>query len=100
MTSTSAPTRYPVTVDDYVRFRADGFLIVRGLVAPDEVRELLDHVDDLLAGRVEVPGAPAFGDDNKTAEARLDHLLRVHMLHRRLELRSEEHTSDSSHVKR
>src|SRR5919198_1030915 len=86
MTSTSAPTRYPVTVDDYVRFRTDGFLIVRGLVARDEVRELLDHVDDLLAGRVEVPGAPAFGDDNKTAEARLDHLLRVHMLHRRLEI--------------
>jgi phytanoyl-CoA hydroxylase len=86
MTSTSAPTCYPVTVDDYVRFRTDGFLIVRGLVAPDEVRELLDHVDDLLAGRVEVPGAPAFGDDNKTAEARLDHLLRIHMLHRRLEI--------------
>jgi len=90
MMSTSAPTApasgYAVSVDEYVRFRTDGFLIVRGLVTPAEVRELLDHVDDLLSGRVEVPGAPAFGDDNKTAEARLEHLLRIHMLHRRLEI--------------
>jgi phytanoyl-CoA hydroxylase len=88
--STSAPiastSGYAVTVDEYVGFRTDGFLIVRGLVSPAEVRELLDHVDDLLSGRVEVPGAPAFGDDNTTAEARLAHLLRIHMLHRRLEI--------------
>jgi phytanoyl-CoA hydroxylase len=89
MTSTSAPTDHatgPVTIEEYVRFRAEGHLIVRGLVARDEVQELLDHVDDLLAGRVDVPGAPAFGTDNKTAETRLDHLLRIHMLHRRLEI--------------
>jgi phytanoyl-CoA hydroxylase len=73
-----------LTVDEYVRFRAEGHLIVRGLVAPGEVQELRDHVDDLLAGRVEIDGAPAFGGDNKTAETRLDHLLRIHMLHRRL----------------
>jgi len=79
-------TTTQVTVDDYVHFREQGFLIVRGLVAPDEVQELLDHVDDLLAGRVAVPGAPSFGADNKTAEARLEHLLRIHMLHRRLEI--------------
>jgi phytanoyl-CoA hydroxylase len=78
--------RSMIRVDEYVRFREQGFLIVRGLVAPDEVRELLDHVDDLLAGRVSVPGAPGFGDDNKTAEARLEHLLRIHMLHRHLEI--------------
>jgi ectoine hydroxylase-related dioxygenase (phytanoyl-CoA dioxygenase family) len=51
-------------VNEYVRFRAEGFLIVRGLVAPDEVQELLHHV----------------------AEARLDQILRIHMLHRRLEI--------------
>jgi phytanoyl-CoA hydroxylase len=65
--STSAPTAsasgYAVGVDEYVRFRTDGFLIVRGLVSPAEVRELLDHV-----------------------EAQFDHLLRIHMLHRRLEI--------------
>jgi phytanoyl-CoA hydroxylase len=55
-----------VTVEQYVRFREDGFLIVRGLLAPAEVRELIDHVDELVAGDPE--------------------LLRVHMLHRRLEI--------------
>jgi phytanoyl-CoA hydroxylase len=75
-----------VTVDEYVHFREQGFLIARGLVAPEEVQELLDHVDDLLAGRVTVPDAPTFGDDNKSAEARLEHLLRIHMLHRHLEI--------------
>ena len=32
-----------MTVDQYVRFREDGFLIVRGLFAPEEIQELLDH---------------------------------------------------------
>jgi phytanoyl-CoA hydroxylase len=67
--STSAPTApvggYAVSVDEYVRFRADGLLIVRGLVSPAEVQELLDHVDDFASRRVEE---------------------RIHMLHRRLEI--------------
>jgi ectoine hydroxylase-related dioxygenase (phytanoyl-CoA dioxygenase family) len=75
-----------VSVDEYVHFHEQGFLIVRGLYSGDEVQELLDHVDDLIEGRVIVPGAPAFGADNKTPEARLEHLLRIHMLHRRLEI--------------
>jgi phytanoyl-CoA hydroxylase len=67
--STSAPIApvggYAVSVDEYVRFRSDGFLIVRGLVSPAEVQELLDHVGDFASGRVEE---------------------RIHMLHRRLEI--------------
>jgi len=55
-----------VAIEPYVGFREDGFLIVRGLLEQDEVRELLDHVDELVAKN---------GD-----------LLRVHMLHRKLEL--------------
>jgi phytanoyl-CoA hydroxylase len=61
MMSTTAPSR-PVTIDDYVRFRRDGHLIVRGVVSPDEVGELLRHVEQDMAG-VE---------------------LRIHMLHREL----------------
>jgi ectoine hydroxylase-related dioxygenase (phytanoyl-CoA dioxygenase family) len=67
--STNAPTvpitGYAVTVDEYVRFRTDGFLIVRGLVSRAEVQELLDHVDAFASRRVEE---------------------RIHMLHRRLEI--------------
>jgi chlorinating enzyme len=84
--ATETHARYAVTVDEYVRFRAEGFLIVRGLIATEEVRKLQRHIDDLLAGHVAVPDAPAFGDDNKTGERRLEHLLRIHMLHRRLEI--------------
>jgi phytanoyl-CoA hydroxylase len=62
MMSITAPRH--VTVEDYVRFRADGYLIARGLVGPHEVQELLRHVDDLLASGLE----------------------RIHMLHRRLEI--------------
>lgn len=36
----------------------------------------------ILVQRVELADAAAFGEDNKTPEARLDHLLRIHMLHR------------------
>ena len=34
-----------ITVDEYVHYRAQGHLIVRGLVAPEEVAELLAHVE-------------------------------------------------------
>ena len=52
-----------VTVDQYRHFRAEGYLIVRGLMSPEEVAELSDHVEEL-------------GQD----------FLRLHMLHRRLEI--------------
>jgi phytanoyl-CoA hydroxylase len=55
-----------VGIEQYAHYREHGYLIVRGLVAPDEVQELLGHVDDLVAGDPE--------------------LLRIHMLHRRLEI--------------
>jgi phytanoyl-CoA hydroxylase len=76
----------PVTVDEYVHYREQGFLIVRGLLEADEVQELLDHVDDLLTGRVEAPGAASFGADTRSPDERLEHLVRIHMLHRRLEI--------------
>jgi ectoine hydroxylase-related dioxygenase (phytanoyl-CoA dioxygenase family) len=55
-----------VTVDQYRSFREDGFLIVRGVLGECEVAELLAHGDELLAADPD--------------------LLRVHMLHRRLEI--------------
>jgi phytanoyl-CoA hydroxylase len=61
--STTAPTTRRVTVDEYVHFRSRGYLIARGLVAPDEVGELLAHVDEMPAD-----------------------VERIHFLHRRLEI--------------
>ena len=52
----AARSRYRVSVEEYVRFLVDGFLIVRGLVGPEEVQELLAHTEDLMCGRVDVPG--------------------------------------------
>jgi len=52
-----------VTVEQYRHFRSEGYLIVRGLVSPDELAELLDHMDELS-----------------------EDFLRIHMLHRRLEI--------------
>jgi ectoine hydroxylase-related dioxygenase (phytanoyl-CoA dioxygenase family) len=51
-----------ICVSDFVHYQEHGFLIVRGVVAPDEVDELLGHIDQLA-------------DPS---------LLRVHMLHRKL----------------
>jgi phytanoyl-CoA hydroxylase len=55
-----------VTIEQYVRYREQGHLIVPGLLGPGEVAELLDHAEELAAGDPE--------------------LLRIHMLHRRLEI--------------
>jgi ectoine hydroxylase-related dioxygenase (phytanoyl-CoA dioxygenase family) len=54
--------RTSVTVEQYREFRERGHLIVRGLLAPAAVAELLAHAEELAADR---------------------DLLRVHMLHRR-----------------
>jgi hypothetical protein len=73
---------YRVSVREYTAFHEQGFLVVRGLVAPDEVRELSAHMDNLLSGSEVIPGvaAPTFTAPGE----RMQYWLRVHMLHRRL----------------
>src|SRR5437867_3431047 len=51
--------RYRVSVDEYVAFHRDGFLIVRGLVPTDDVSELAEHVMDVVRGAIDVPGLEA-----------------------------------------
>lgn len=77
--------RYVLSVDEWVRFHADGYLVVRGLVAPEETAELRAHMEDLVHGRVAVPGLdpPAPGTPIREVERRY---LRIHMLHRQLEI--------------
>src|SRR5262245_56077577 len=48
--------RYRVSVKEYVTFHPQGFFIVRGLILPEDIAELAGHVDDLIFGRIDVPG--------------------------------------------
>jgi hypothetical protein len=75
---------YRLSVQEYVAFHEQGFLAVRGLVPLEEVRELNEHMDRLLDGSETIPGVavPSFTAPGE----RLQYWLRVHMLHRRLEI--------------
>lgn len=79
------PESYRVSVEEYIRFRRDGFLIVRGLLTPAEIAELRQHSEDLIHGRIEVPHVdpPKPGATLRELETRI---LRIHMLHRHLEV--------------
>jgi len=77
--------RARMSVRDYVTFQEQGFLIVRGLVPAADVEELKQHSEDLIYGRISVPGlAPA--PAGATPEELERRYLRVHMLHRVLEI--------------
>jgi hypothetical protein len=44
--------RYRVSAAEYIRFRHDGVLAVRGLVAPADIAELKRHTEDLMQGKL------------------------------------------------
>ncbi|GAC1398061.1 MAG: hypothetical protein NVS4B12_06620 [Ktedonobacteraceae bacterium] len=72
---------YRVSVQEYVTFREQGFLIVRNLVQLEDVQELNEHMDRIIAGTEHFPGVdppPADWDPDK----KVGYYLRVHMLHR------------------
>ena len=96
------PDRYHVSVEEYVKFKRDGFLVVRNLVSPADVAELRQHTDDLMQGRlpeqnrqmsegdkpehgVAVQGLEA-PPAHLTPDEKAQYFLRIHMLHRQLEL--------------
>lgn len=72
---------YRVSVQEYVAFREQGFLVVRGLVSRAEVAELAEHTDNLRHGREIIPGVPQ-PPAHLSPEERVQYWLRVHMLHR------------------
>lgn len=96
--------RYQVSVDQYTRFRRDGFLIVPGLVSREEAAELRQHTEDLMQGKLpeqrghEMAARDTKSDEGTTMvgleappahlspEEKAEYFLRVHMLHRQLEL--------------
>jgi ectoine hydroxylase-related dioxygenase (phytanoyl-CoA dioxygenase family) len=95
--------RYPVTVQQYIAYRRDGFLVVRDLVPANDIEELRRHTEDLMQGRLpeqqrqmkprdlgqdrgvtmqELEEPPAHLSPQEKAQ----HFLRIHMLHRKLAL--------------
>src|SRR5436190_586509 len=52
MTATVQSERYQVSVDQYTRFRRDGFLVVPNLVPPDDIAALRQHTDELMQGKL------------------------------------------------
>ena len=95
--------RYRVSVEEYRTFRSQGFLVVRGLVAPHEIEELRQHTEDLMQGRlpeqqrrmnerdVSKDGAVSCQDleappEHLSPVEKAQYFLRIHMLHRKLEL--------------
>jgi ectoine hydroxylase-related dioxygenase (phytanoyl-CoA dioxygenase family) len=102
--NTERAGQYRVSVEEYIAFKRQGFLVVPALVAPAEIAELRRHTEDLMQGRLpEQRGArmadrdPA-GDTGTTTqrleappeqlspEEKAEYFLRIHMLHRKLEL--------------
>ncbi|MBO0791669.1 MAG: phytanoyl-CoA dioxygenase family protein, partial [Ktedonobacteraceae bacterium] len=88
MTTTSHATSQPrtyepyrVSVREYVTFHEQGFLVVRGLIPPEDVQEMHRHMDDILAGRDAFPGIQPPPED-WDPDKKVKYYLRVHMLHR------------------
>lgn len=95
--------RYRVSVEQYSAFRSQGFLVVPGVVSGPEVDELRRHTEDLMEGRlpqqtrrmtprdtsrdaaitVQPLEAPP---EHLSAEEKAQYFLRIHMLHRQLDL--------------
>jgi len=98
------PDRYRVSVDEYIRFRQSGFLVVPGLVNPAEITELKQHTENLMQGKLPEQRGTSMAsryvskDHGVTVQAlesppenlspleKAAFFLRIHMLHRRLEL--------------
>ena len=79
------PDRFQLSVDDYIAYRRDGYIIIRNLVSQEEIAEIWQHTVDLMSGITVIEGVePPPGDASE--EERAQHFLRVHMLHRKHEL--------------
>jgi phytanoyl-CoA hydroxylase len=79
---------YRVSVREYVTFRADGYLVVRGLVPQDDVDTFNAHMDDLMAGRIGVP-RERFAGYQASYPQKPEDWLRAHMLHRMLPIHEQ-----------
>ena len=84
MNATVQHKRYKVSVDEYVRFRREGYLIVRGLLGQDEIAELNAQCDAIWRGEIDIPGHKTSAE--MSLEERKLALLRLHQMHFSIEL--------------
>jgi phytanoyl-CoA hydroxylase len=79
--ATQVYEKYRVSVEQYRQFREQGFLVIKGLVPSEDVREMNDYMDDMLAGRRTIEGALIMKGFGLKPNAPAD-WSRAHMLHR------------------
>lgn len=101
--TSTRPDRCQVTVDQYRFFRQWGYLVVPQLVSETEIAELRQHTEDLMQGRLPEQQATMSQRDvskdtgvsmvgleappaHLSADEKAQYFLRIHMLHRKLEL--------------
>jgi chlorinating enzyme len=75
------PDRYKVSVEQYIHYQRYGYLIVQSLIDQPSVMKLLNYAEDLLYGRVDVPGLEPV-KSNASMEELFSRFTRIHMLHR------------------
>jgi phytanoyl-CoA hydroxylase len=77
--------RYRLSVEQYVTYQRDGYIVIRGLVPMNEVEELRTFAMDLLYGLIDVPDVPRpdfLGEKVVPKEKLYSRFSRIHMLHR------------------
>ncbi|MBS0633629.1 MAG: phytanoyl-CoA dioxygenase family protein [Verrucomicrobia bacterium] len=85
--------RYKVSIDQYRAYRKNGYVVIPGLIPPEDIKELIDHTEDLMQGRLQLqqadvpeaerlPVPPAHLSPLEKAQF----VARIHMLHRRIPL--------------
>ncbi|MBI4530165.1 MAG: phytanoyl-CoA dioxygenase family protein [Candidatus Latescibacteria bacterium] len=75
------PDRYRVSVNEYVQYQSQGYVVIRNLVSHDDVETLIEHAMNILYGRVTVSGVEPPPSD-ATTEQIIGRFTRIHMLHR------------------
>ena len=84
---------YQVSIDEFRRYRRDGYLVVRGLIPPADIQELREHTEQLIEGKLpqQHPDTPEadrlpLPAANLSPLEKAQFVARIHMLHRQLPL--------------
>ena len=68
--------RYQISVQNYIDYHKEGYIIVRGLVSEDEVDEIRFHTEELMRGDLTIDGVDP-PPQGVTSEQMAQHWLRI-----------------------